>query len=32
MYEAPIVNVDVMADVTGASNDLDRWETPIDPE
>lgn len=31
-YQTPISEVEVMADVAGSSNNLDRWETPIDPE
>ena len=29
-YQNPIAEVEVMADITKASN-LDRWETPVDP-
>lgn len=32
MYESPVVNVVVLADPEAASNELGRWETPIDPQ
>ena len=31
MYEAPICEVSVLMDSVMASNDYDRWESPIDP-
>ena len=32
MYEKPISIVDIIPDAVAASNNLDRWETPIDPD
>ena len=32
VYEAPISDVSVLLDSVQASNQLDRWETPIDPD
>ena len=32
MYEAPISDVSVLMDPVQASNNLHRWETPIDPD
>ena len=32
MYESPVVDVVVLADPAAASNNMDRWETPIDPQ
>ena len=31
MYESPMVDVVALSDSVTASNDLDRWETPVDP-
>ena len=31
MYESPIADVSLLLDAVKASNDLDRWESPIDP-
>ena len=31
-YQSPISEVEVMADIPNASNNLDRWEVPIDPK
>ena len=32
MYESPMAKVIALIDPVALSNDLDRWETPIDPE
>lgn len=32
MYESPVAEVITPMDPVAASNNLDRWETPIDPE
>ena len=32
MYEPPMVDVIELADSVAASNNMDRWETPIDPQ
>lgn len=32
MYETPIADVTVLMDPVQASNKLDRWESPIDPD
>lgn len=32
MYESPMAEVITLMDPVAASNNLDRWETPIDPE
>ena len=31
MYESPMAEVTVLTDSVAASNNLDRWETPVDP-
>lgn len=31
MYESPMAEVMTLTDSVAASNNLDRWETPIDP-
>lgn len=32
MYESPVSEVITPIDLVAASNDLGRWETPIDPD
>ena len=31
MYEKPISVVNMIPDAVSSSNNLDRWETPVDP-
>lgn len=31
MYESPMVDVVELYDSVASSNNLDRWETPVDP-